>query len=318
LLHITNGDVLAERINHLPGDILPWREMYDYGPLIHTEIKENALSERAKFFEKRIGIPQDLFISNCNNQENKLNEIDRDTVVTLWFEHDRYDQLMLVYLLNRLHDLKINQIKIVSINNHDSIEQFQSLSQLSRENLSELFLSKVDITIEQLVEAKKVWEMYTNSDPTLLLNWLEKGENKLPFLKKALQAHFEFYPNIKDGLSTVERLCLRKLQPSPKTFKQLLSEINIIRNLDGMSDLHLSALLKSVFPLIEINGYLPEFTNFDSDPILQLSQDGKLVLEGKINRLTCSKIDWWLGGVHLNEIIWCFKNNKLYKKSFTV
>lgn len=84
--------------------------MYDFGPLIANISQEESIKCRASFFEEKLAIPELIFMKNCEEQNRELDEISRDTKITLWFEHDRYDQFMLMYLLNVLSKKEFKNI----------------------------------------------------------------------------------------------------------------------------------------------------------------------------------------------------------------
>ncbi|KKI90291.1 hypothetical protein WQ54_20175 [Bacillus sp. SA1-12] len=102
MIHIVNGDILASKLQGISGKIINWREMYDFGPLHSSWSNEELIKKRADFFEEKLEIPSSLFITNCYKQLAQLNEITQDEEVVLWFEHDRYDQTMLMYILTQL------------------------------------------------------------------------------------------------------------------------------------------------------------------------------------------------------------------------
>ena len=61
--------------------------------------------------------------------------------VVLWFEHDLYDQLQLIQLLDWFSHQEMGKIRlsIVQINSHAGVKDFQGLGQLSGSQLARLF-----------------------------------------------------------------------------------------------------------------------------------------------------------------------------------
>ena len=70
--HIVNGDVVGEKIKSLDGNIIVWREMYDFGPLNVYWSLEELFKRRAEFFEEKLSIPSAFFLENCQKQYQLL------------------------------------------------------------------------------------------------------------------------------------------------------------------------------------------------------------------------------------------------------
>ncbi|OZM57411.1 hypothetical protein CIB95_08095 [Lottiidibacillus patelloidae] len=315
MIHIVNGDVLANKLKNIEGEIIVWREMYDFGPL-EEQLTEAVLNKRAKYFENSIGVPKELFIETSMKQEEALNRIQRNDDVTLWFEHDRYDQIMLIYILNRLKGISFNTLKIVSINNHPSVKQFHSLGQLSENELKKLFVSdRREVSRKQIDDAALAWEYYTSDNPVLLHDMLQNEELSLPFLKKAIEVHYSYFPHPADGLNELERTVLKLLNEEALLFNELFQIITNERVEDGLTDLQFSAILMKLSPLIQVTDKLPRL-NGNNNPLCSITNIGKLVLDDNSKKRTdYSPIDWWVGGVHLTDHGWYYDGENLIKKS---
>jgi hypothetical protein len=314
MLHIVNGDILGERIKHIPGEVLVWREMYDYGPT-NLKMDESLMLERASFFNERIDLPIDLYLNNSKAQEDRLNSINKNTDITLWFEHDRYDQTMLVFLLSQLIEKEFKTLSMVSINRHSSIANFHSLSQLDDTALTELYAKKETVTIDQLREGKEVWKLYASNNPESLLKWVnDENPSFLPFLKKAMRVHFEYFPHFEDGLSTIERQTLEVIERKEMRFTELFNILKNNRTIDGLSNMHFSAILNNLRPLIRCGGDLPTLRK-EADPLIAITEAGLSVIHQKAHRFsyTGSSYNWWLGGVQLKEKGWLLREGKLIK-----
>jgi Domain of unknown function (DUF1835) len=64
---------------------------------------------------------------DCEDQNRFLSEITRETEIVLWFEHDRYDQTMLMYLLTELSKKEFMNLSMVTINEYEGVELFYGL-----------------------------------------------------------------------------------------------------------------------------------------------------------------------------------------------
>jgi len=305
--HIVNGDVVGQKIKDLDGDIIVWREMYDFGPFNLTWSLEETYKNRAIFFEEKLGIPSEFFIKNCHDQYNLLNELSRLEEIVLWFEHDRYDQLMLIYLLTELSTLGFKKIAMVSINKYPGIEPFHGLGQLTSDQLIELLKYKKEITNEQIQEAKSAWEAYQSNEPDEINHFIVNTKQYLPFLRQSFITHKQYIPTIENGLNEVEKLSLTFVDEGINSFAELFNKVTKLRVNDGLSDLYFSAILSELTvgknPLLKVDSPLPNYLNPMPKAKLELTKSGKEVLKGRLNRIDLLGIDWWLGGIHLKKEI---------------
>src|ERR1051326_8074651 len=102
MLHITNGDSAAAGIREtgVPGEVLSWMDVLHEGPVPADLALEELRSVRAQFiascgwtsFEEAVGLfsRRDQMLADSLGQEE----------VVLWFEHDLYDQLQLIQILD--------------------------------------------------------------------------------------------------------------------------------------------------------------------------------------------------------------------------
>ncbi|MCM3118365.1 DUF1835 domain-containing protein [Neobacillus sp. MER 74] len=317
MIHIVNGDVVGNKIRNLPGDVLVWREMYDFGPLSHDITGENWISRRAYFFEQKLAIPAALFIQNCKDQNRFLSEIPKETEIVLWFEHDRYDQTMLMFLLNELSKNELKNLSMVTINEYDGEEPFYGLGQLASNQMEELFHKKIQpISDEQIKEAITGWKAYTSKNPAEIETWIAASKQKLPFLKQALRSHLSFFPSIHTGLNEVETFVIKNLDKNPSSFIELFHAITQKRSNDGISDLYFAAMLnelmKGPYPLLECDNPLPNYENPVPLAQLRLTSNG---LDIQKSRFELIERDWWLGGVYLNKEKWLWNGKRLINKA---
>ncbi|QIZ09425.1 DUF1835 domain-containing protein [Priestia megaterium] len=319
MIHIVNGDVVGSKLGNLPGDVLVWREMYDFGPLSEDISEENWIHRRASFFEKKLAIPAKLFSRNCKDQNRFLDELPRKKEIVLWFEHDRYDQTMLMYLLNELSKKEYMNLWLVTIDEYEGVEPFYGLGQLSSQQLEGLYYQKKQlVTDEQIIEAITGWRAYTSKNPIDIEKWMASSKEKLPFLKQAFQSHLSFFPSVHTGLNKVETLVLNYLDNNTCSFGELFQSISMQRINDGISDLYFAAMLNELmngpYPLLECDYPLPNYQNPEPNSKLRLTSHGLDVLSGQKVHCEFVECDWWIGGVFQKENKWFWYGNKLIKK----
>jgi hypothetical protein len=317
IYHIVNGDVVGDKIKSLDGEVIVWREMFDLGP-IYPEITVGRLVERAFYFDNLLQIPHEIYVENTLDQEEKLMNIPTDADVVLWFEHDRYDQTMLLYLLNKLSEEGIKQLSMVSLDSYPGIEPFLGMGQLTEEQLVKLYEIKKPLTTDQISQGVSGWKAYSSDDPGELERWMAGEPVLLPYVHRAFRTHYTYFPSTKNGLNQIEELALQHMNDEVNTFKELFRKVSNERSDDGLSNLHFSALMaqlaKGKTPLISVDGELPNFTVSSDDAILHLTGFGEAVIKGELDRVDCCDLDWWLGGVHLSDGSWRWDGTKIIHK----
>src|SRR5687767_9453549 len=106
MLHVTNGDSAAERIRAagVDGTILPWRDVLHEGPVPAGLPLERLSAVRAEFLASAGAGAPEAVRRDFAERDRTLMAAAREDEVVLWFEHDLYDQLQLIQLLDWFAD----------------------------------------------------------------------------------------------------------------------------------------------------------------------------------------------------------------------
>ncbi|MDH3252057.1 MAG: RNA polymerase subunit sigma, partial [Ignavibacteria bacterium] len=147
--------------------------------------------------------------------------------VILWFEHDLFDQSILIFLLYRLAQSSVDKsrIHLLSINHFEGIERFTGLGMLSAEQLESLYGSEEVVSPAQWKEAERAWSAFSSPDPISLLEFLHDSTDALPFLRAALVRHLREFPSLENGLNATEHLTLEILFRHSAPPQQLFREV---------------------------------------------------------------------------------------------
>src|SRR4051812_20338894 len=101
LLHITNGDsvIASFREGGIPGDYSCWADPLWEGPVSADE--GDFLNQRAKFLADARYAPNfDSALASLRSWQTALDRYREYDEVVLWFEHDLFDQLNSLRLLD--------------------------------------------------------------------------------------------------------------------------------------------------------------------------------------------------------------------------
>ena len=134
--------------------------------------------------------------------------------IVLWFEHDLYDQLQLIQVLDGLSALRGPPISLVC--------EAQYLAPMAPERAAELFSLRNPVTRRHLLEASTAWNAFRSANPRELE---AVKSTAFPFLEAALRRHLQEFPWTTDGLSLLERRILQALEGGPLAFPQLFRAV---------------------------------------------------------------------------------------------
>jgi hypothetical protein len=302
LLHITNGSTLIEKMREagVAGRIVPWNDVLHEGP-VPAGLNPAALRElRADFLATWGDQPRDVVARELRERDDALDDLAGIDEVVLWFEHDLYDQLQLIQVLERLPVDRGAPVTAVPGDDY--------LGPQPPERFPGLFLARREVTSAQQIAARDAWDAFRASDPRPLVDALDRV-TALPHLASALRRHLQQFPSVDNGLSRTEQQTLETLARGAARVKDAYVQANHEREeavfmADSVFLWHIRSLVQSPRPLIGSrpgSDAAPSATSRDLrfDDELYLTDDGRRVLDGQADRVALCGIDRWLGGVHL-------------------
>jgi hypothetical protein len=322
MLHITNGDSVGETLQQtgLPGDILIWRDILHEGPTPADLSLEQMSQIRARFLADWAPSPYEEVLALFLRRDTTLAQFAAHKEVILWFEHDLYDQLQLIQLLDWFshQDCAATTMSLICINSFPHIAHFTGLGELNPSQLRSLFETRHPLTQGELTLGSEAWKAFCSPDPSSLEAFLRKDTSALPFLKAALLRHLEQFPALEGGLSRTERQILEVVASGIHTPLEIFRATQEKEESPFMGDdtfwSYLSGLCTGKKPLLtRADGGMVSFpTTASYDPVfreqvLLLTEEGRNALVGQTDWIKLNRgIDRWLGGVHLRgeEAVW--------------
>jgi hypothetical protein len=315
-LNVTSGDKTVEllRQSSVPGELLPWRDVLHEGPVPAGLSLEELSRVRARFISDSLwGESFEQVLSEFAERDNVLKAFKRFDEIVLWFEHDLYDQLHLLQLLQwfALRRQVGPPLTVICIGEYPGIERFLGLTQLSPDQLDSLYEQRTPVTETVLTLGESAWKAFTNSRPDAIQELLREELSALPFLRGALFRHLEQFPSTRNGLSRTETQILEVLQAGPAELRRVFRASQIeLEERPFMGDvpfmLQVRALGAGREPLLAFeDGQRP--SRSDGPPFsdetwrrrLAATEAGLRVLTGQVDRGRYQNLDRWLGGVHL-------------------
>jgi hypothetical protein len=120
-LIITNGDSTVSLMHAagLHGQIIPWRDVLHDGPFLSTNTLDEQVDVRVSFLVSRFGLKSANVRESFEERNSMVNAWADYDHISLWFEHDLYDQLQILEVLAALKGTGCPVDKIRLMQAHD-------------------------------------------------------------------------------------------------------------------------------------------------------------------------------------------------------
>jgi hypothetical protein len=286
MLHVTNGESVSIPQSGLPGQVVYWNDILHDGPVPLGLPLQELSRVRERFIADFLAVPL-AEVSFARRDEALIHFRDHEEVV-LWFEHDLFDQLQLIQILDWFshQDPAPTRVSLISVDSY--------LGPKRPEQLVPLFEIRHAVTAAEFKTAQTAWTAFCSPEPGGLRELLGADTSALPFLRQALLRHLQQFPALHNGLSRTERQILDLAEFGLHEFRELFPAAQKLEESIWMGDStfrqYLQGLARARQPLMRPRNGGFEITSF-----------GRLVLAGEEDHVRVNGIDRWLGGVHLHE-----------------
>jgi len=306
-LVITNGDAAGELLRRsLPGaEVLPWRDVLHEGPVPLADTLEDLTAGRIEYLAGAGGGEIGAIEFELTARDRGLAMSPNFERVVLWFEHDLYDQLQLLQVLDwfATNPRADGTLLLVQVDDY--------IGRLEPEAISDLAATARPVTQTQLDVAKQAWTAYRQPTPEALAKLLDEDTSALPFLRPAILRMLEELPG-PDGLSRTERQMLATIESSESmTALGLFVAVQKMEDAEFMGDWSFWRLLDQLAladePLVAgleaapFQPTDPELAKAYLTSRLSLTSLGKAVLAGGADWVGHHDVNRWWGGTHLTE-----------------
>lgn len=133
--------------------------------------------------------------------------------VIIWCEHDLYDQMLLINLLDFFarQPAKPRHLSLICIGEFPAVVPFYGLGQLDPDQLASSLDTRQRVSERHLALGQSAWRAFTSDDPSAIERILARDTSSLPFLDGALRRLLEEFPDTRSGLPRTERTILELL-----------------------------------------------------------------------------------------------------------
>lgn len=305
-LHITNGDILTNRLStlKLEGDIITWREMLCEGKTETSVGSESFWKTRFEFLNKNYKVSKSWFIDKTLKEYRTLCNHKQEDRIVLWFDFDLFDQINMLAVISWLKAHRpYAEISLVSSDAEKNSVNIAGIGKLDDEQMRQLYSHRTLLTQDDIEYADYVWQLYCSDNPIRLENLKDFDSFQFSHLSGAIEAHLMRFPTIRNGLNEVENNILRLARSAkPKTKLELLDTVLRNQGRYGFGDTQYDRVMTKLKPL---------FTNFNP---VKLSKKGMEILEGKTSYYACiQENDAYLGGALKYNFLYNSETNRILK-----
>ena len=303
-LLITNGDTAAELLAAagVTASIVPWRDILHEGPLKSDLGLEQLSDLRAAFLSERFGIDFADVRSEFGARDAILRRHERYDRITIWLEHDLYDQLQLLQVLaffateGRAEGLVL-------------VQADDFLGNQTPETILRFNAHARTVDLAMLGEAHRIWNDLCAETPQSIARRIDAVPDSFPFLGAALRRFLAELPSPGSGLSRTAVMMVEHIAGYEVTPAQLFRMAISAEEAAFMGDWSFFRILEDLAfanePLVAgLPGRYPALGEAaEREQYLQASLDltavGMNVFSGVTDNLSVNAIDRWWGGTHL-------------------
>jgi len=207
----------------------------------------------------------------------------------LWFEHDLFCQINLLFLLSRLDrmDLGRTRVSCITADPYRADPSFKGIGQLTGEQFRSLFAHRRPLLPDELALAARGWFAYAGPDPLAIPKFLaaEASFGHLTDLPDALRLHLQRFPFVGNGLNLIETQLLTIVLEGPMPESELIRRFLGQDRVYGLGDLGVAQYIRAMSPqlLSRIGGGVA------------LTPEGADIATGRRPHAPATR---WLGGYH--------------------
>jgi hypothetical protein len=303
-LVITNGDSAAELLAAagVTASIIAWRDVLHEGPLKADLGLEQLSDLRAAFLGEHFGIDFAEVRAEFGARDAVMRKHALYDRITIWLEHDLYDQLQLLQILSFFAgEGRAEGLVLVQADDFLGNQTPETILQFNKRAVS--------LDLPTLGVAHRIWNELCESTPAAIVRRLKSIPDSFPFLGAALRRFLAELPSPGSGLSRTEAMIVEHVAGYEVTPAHLFRMAITTEEAAFMGDWSFYRVLDGLAFATEplVRGLPGRFPTFGTDaqreryvhaPI-ELTAHGANVHSGTTDNLSVNAIDRWWGGTHL-------------------
>lgn len=164
MLHIHNGDSTANTMREagFPGTHFAFREALATGPTPQGLSQDEWFAVRATHLAGMAAQDAPNIQQELAAQAATLASANPHDEIILWFEHDLFCQINLIYLLDRFarHTVTPARLSLICIGAFPGKPNFHGLGELTAAEMASLFDTRHEVSAAELQLAQRAWQAF--------------------------------------------------------------------------------------------------------------------------------------------------------------
>jgi hypothetical protein len=340
MLHVTNGEATKRPLeaSGVPGRFVSWDDILHEGPTPLVSGDE-WLRVRAEYLVSvGYGDDADDMARQFKVKDDALETLDGEDEVVFWFEHDLYDQLLLVRHLwwigarvgargasGASGATGAGASRAKGAARYSMVIGDEYLGLMQPADFPPRFARRREITAAQIALGTDVWTTYCGDDPSRLVRFAmvdlppEGGSHlTLPYLRRAMFRLLEEFPSLENGVSRSERQILEILAEGDRTPEQAFMQASKLEEDIWMGDWPFWTIVKGLnagtHPLLTLD-VQPREERLPTGTIA-ITETGRRVLARRADHIALNSPSRWIGGTWLTpERSWRWTGSSLLPPS---
>lgn len=212
-LHIRCGSDIEPALREagFVGAFLDFSDPFCQGPVLDLP-PEEFVASRLDFIVSAYGLDATEAQKKHRLRYARLANAAAYQKIILWFEHDSFDQLILMYLLKHFGGLEEKPaIELVFVDDFPVEPRFMGLGQLSPDQLKTIYDKREPVGDALFGLGAEVWSALVDVTPVTMVRLAQKDTPIVTKCAQALMRHLKELPAKSSGLSLTEELSLKIL-----------------------------------------------------------------------------------------------------------
>jgi len=238
-VHVLNGDALRDKFR-LDGQVIVCRECLIEGP-VRADSLEQFWNVRAAFLTSELDEQSEIYFKGVKEELDKLRNLDPDSIVNLWFEHDLFCQVNMWFVLHFMSENKL-QVRInrvmppVAAN-----ESWSGFGRMQHEELMICYNSRIQFTPSDIKLGIGLWQAYQQNDFKELKLLSRNSSACFAYLDEVCEAHIHRFPG--HTLGRPQRKLKAIMQSGVTSFNELFKEFLKTESIYGFGDVQIKNML---------------------------------------------------------------------------
>ena len=302
----------------MPGRFVSWDDILHEGPTALVTGLE-WLRMRAEYLASAGYGEADDMLRDFKIKDDALEALDGEDEVVFWFEHDLYDQLLLIrhlwWIGKRVGAQGAQGASgatgagaagatgAAGVTKFSMVIGDEYLGLMKPADFPPRFARRREITADEITLGSDAWVAFCGNDPSRLERFAipPEGGRVLPYLQPAMRRLLEEFPAADNGLSRTERQILEVLAEGDRTPGQAFMQVSKLEDDIWLGDWSFWTIVKGLtagpHPLLTLDvqpreGRLPEGT-------MAITATGRRVLARRADHIDLNAPSRWIGGTWL-------------------